>query len=206
VKESAVLRTESGRAEILLGPCTWLRVADNSSIRMVNSRLLETRVDLLGGSVVVDAVRVATNATLTLLVNHVAVVIANAGMYRVDFAPPRLKVASGKAAAGPANQAVPSGTAVALDPMALPEKFDKRSSDAFDTWNKSRFDFLAKERARYPDRRTQSLMAASTTAATTDAIPERGADYPRYDKYGPPPPIFANPSISGANAGCLGMR
>ena len=45
VKENQVLKTEDGRAEVLLNPGVFLRVAENSSFRMVSNRLTDTRVE-----------------------------------------------------------------------------------------------------------------------------------------------------------------
>ena len=41
-------------AEILLTPGVFLRVAENSSIKMISSRLIDTRVDLLSGSILIE--------------------------------------------------------------------------------------------------------------------------------------------------------
>src|SRR2546429_3861810 len=45
VKENWQLRTEEGRAEVLLTPGVFLRVSENSAIRMIANRLIDTRVD-----------------------------------------------------------------------------------------------------------------------------------------------------------------
>ncbi len=48
------LRTEDGRAEVLLTPGTFLRVGANSAVRMLSNQLDDTRVELLSGSAVLD--------------------------------------------------------------------------------------------------------------------------------------------------------
>src|SRR5579862_1047076 len=50
IKEKAELRTEEGRAEVLLTPGVVLRVGESSAIRMVTNRLIDTRVEFLSGS------------------------------------------------------------------------------------------------------------------------------------------------------------
>src|SRR5690242_14102448 len=55
IKENEIFRTEEGRAEILLTPGVFLRLAENSSIRMVSVRLTDTRVEVLSGSVMVES-------------------------------------------------------------------------------------------------------------------------------------------------------
>src|SRR5215469_15643424 len=44
------LRTEQGRAEVLLTPGVFLRMADNSAVRLLTSDLEDTHVELIGGS------------------------------------------------------------------------------------------------------------------------------------------------------------
>src|ERR1035441_2864301 len=45
IGEGVVLRTELGRAEVLLTPGVFLRIDENSSIRMVSNRLTDTRIE-----------------------------------------------------------------------------------------------------------------------------------------------------------------
>src|SRR5712672_2989788 len=46
IRENQELRTEDGRAEILLTPGVFLRMNENSSIRMESRRLTDTRVEI----------------------------------------------------------------------------------------------------------------------------------------------------------------
>src|SRR5215469_17958231 len=48
------LRTEDGRAEVLLTPGAFLRLSDHSSVRMLSNSLSDTRVEVLTGSVMVE--------------------------------------------------------------------------------------------------------------------------------------------------------
>src|SRR5258705_1387202 len=50
VKENMELRTEDGRAEVLLNPGVFLRLAENSAVRMVANKLSDTKVEFLSGS------------------------------------------------------------------------------------------------------------------------------------------------------------
>ena len=60
VPQGAELRTAQGHAEVELTPGVFLRMGDNSSIRMLSNDLANTRVELQTGSAIVDssAVRV----------------------------------------------------------------------------------------------------------------------------------------------------
>src|ERR1700691_1875481 len=54
MKNGSELRTEEGRAEVLLTPGTFLRVGANSAVRMISNDLDNTRVELLNGSAVLN--------------------------------------------------------------------------------------------------------------------------------------------------------
>src|SRR5712675_1746923 len=54
IKENAVLRTEEGRAEVLLTLGTILRTGENASFKMITTRLIDTRLELLSGSHLVE--------------------------------------------------------------------------------------------------------------------------------------------------------
>ena len=49
IKENQVLRTEEGRAEVLLTPGVFLRAGENTSFRMITNRLIYTRLEFLSG-------------------------------------------------------------------------------------------------------------------------------------------------------------
>ena len=49
-----VLQTDHGKAEMLLTPGVFLRLGDNSAVRMVEPSLTDTRVDLLRGRAMLE--------------------------------------------------------------------------------------------------------------------------------------------------------
>src|SRR5215831_16562499 len=53
LKENSVLKTEEGRAELLLTPGVFLRLGENSSVRMISNHLSDTRVEVLSGEALV---------------------------------------------------------------------------------------------------------------------------------------------------------
>src|SRR5690242_544330 len=55
VKENQVLRTEEGRAEVLLTPGVFARIGESSSIRMITNRLIDTRLEFLTGSMIMES-------------------------------------------------------------------------------------------------------------------------------------------------------
>jgi hypothetical protein len=90
------LRTQDGRAEVLLTPGTFLRVGANSAIRMLSNQLDDTRVELLSGSAVLNqGSDTLASTSVTILYNLDQVHIKKAGIYRFDAEPPQVKVESG---------------------------------------------------------------------------------------------------------------
>src|SRR5690348_9975179 len=55
VKENSTLKTEQGRAEILLTPGVYLRLGENSEVKMLDTRLLSTRIEFLAGSAILES-------------------------------------------------------------------------------------------------------------------------------------------------------
>jgi hypothetical protein len=146
VKEKMVLRTTEGRAEILLTPGVFLRVGENSSFRMITNRLIDTRLEILTGSAVVEADDVAKDTNLTVVANKAAVLIAKHGLYRFDMEPARVKVFDGVASVTTGEQTTPvaAGRMLSLDSeTASVEKFDKEATDALDRWSRRRAENVA---------------------------------------------------------------
>src|SRR5476649_147941 len=146
VKEDMTLRTEEGRAEILLSPGVFLRVGENSSFRMIANRLIDTRLEILTGSAVVEADEMAKDTNVTIVANKASILIAKHGLYRFDMEPARVKVFDGVASVTTGEQTAPvgAGRMLSLDNnTASVEKFDKEATDAFDRWSKRRAENVA---------------------------------------------------------------
>ena len=87
LKNNDELRTEEGRAEVLLSPGSFLRVAENSSIRMSSNRVTDTRIELLTGEArgeTVDPSKDKAAATvkgnaITIIYNDASVAIVKRG-------------------------------------------------------------------------------------------------------------------------------
>ena len=54
VKEGMIFRTEEGRAEVLLPPGIFFRMGESASFKMISNRLVDTRVELLTGSAILE--------------------------------------------------------------------------------------------------------------------------------------------------------
>jgi hypothetical protein len=146
IKEGSVLSTEDGRAEVLLTPGVILRLGDHASLKMITNRLIDTRVELLGGKAVVEADQTAKDTSVTIVVNNAAVSLPKPGIYRFNFAPAQLKVFKGEAAVledsetklvGAGRTCALGGTEVAV------KKFETDDTDALDNWSHRRAELMA---------------------------------------------------------------
>jgi len=54
MKTNQQLVTQDSRAEMLLSPGVILRAGEDSKVNMLSDRLEDTRVELVGGSIIVD--------------------------------------------------------------------------------------------------------------------------------------------------------
>jgi hypothetical protein len=147
VKENMELRTEDGRAEVLLNPGVFLRLSENSAIRMVSNKLSDSQVEFLAGSAMIEA-----SSQLAQKENSVAILykgttahLRKSGIYRFDSDPAQLKVYSGEAeVAGESNDlTVRSSHMVALDSLVAVEKFDAKDGDALSHWSERRGEYIS---------------------------------------------------------------
>jgi hypothetical protein len=146
MKENAILRTEAGRAEVLLTPGTVMRVGENAGLKMISNRLIDTRIELQSGSTEVETVQTAKDNKVTVVVQKGAATLDKAGIYRFDTAPARIKVFHGEAAVEINGETtlVSSGRMMLLDGSSLAvEKFNAEDTDALDHWSKQRGQLLA---------------------------------------------------------------
>ena len=84
IKEGGVLRTEEGRAEVLLTLGAVLRVADASSLTLLTNRLIDTRIELLKGTHILEVAEVQKDNNLTIIMKDATIVVTKRGLYRFD--------------------------------------------------------------------------------------------------------------------------
>jgi FecR protein len=143
MKENAELRSADGRAEVLLNPGAFLRLGENSAVRMVSNKLTDSRLEFLSGEAVVEADSSAAQGEeiVTVLYHDTAVRLRKAGIYRFDSDPAALRVYSGEAEIG--DQAIKAGKMIALDNPQSAEKFDNKDGDALTRWSKRRAEYIS---------------------------------------------------------------
>jgi hypothetical protein len=155
MKEQQVLKTAQGRAEVLLTPGVFLRVAENSEIKMLDNRLASTRVELLSGSVAIesDDPQMSTkDSPVTLIYKDYDIRMIKYGLLEVTTEPALMKVYKGEALVTTADSraTVREGHQLPFSAALLTEKFNDKVGDDLYLWSRDR---------------SQSLSAASMSSA-----------------------------------------
>jgi len=170
VPQGAELRTEEGRAEVLLTPGVFLRIGDHSSIRMVANDLADTQVQLQSGSAIVDSGEPNSGTSVTLIYKDWKVHFVQKGVYRINADPPSLWVRQGKAEVftGPSGEpvSVDRGMTLPFAQVLVPELPERLPNDALNDWANGR---------------SQSISADNAITAQIDEDPASVA--PGYDGF-----------------------
>jgi hypothetical protein len=147
VKRDMELRTEDGRAEVLLNPGVFLRLAENSSIRMIENRLSDSRVEFLSGSAMIEAsAQLAQKEnSVTILYKGSSAHLLKSGLYRFDSQPAEFRVYSGEAQldSGTNVLTLKAGKQVSLDGMVAVERFNPKDGDALSNWSQRRGEYIS---------------------------------------------------------------
>ncbi len=136
VKKGETLSTGSdGAAEVLLTPGVFLRMVENSAIRMDSVALTDTRVSVLQGSVMIECDEISKDNNVLFLVAGHEIEVRKKGVFRVDFDPAKLSVVQGEAfVADSTNMTVSSGKSVLLSaavPQPVKYALNKKTDDLY---------------------------------------------------------------------------
>ena len=135
------LRTAEGRAEVLLTPGVFVRIGARSTIRMVANELSDTRVELLGGSALVDSAEPTSGTSVTLIYKNWSVRFLEQGHYRIDTDPPRLSILQGKAEVSAGTEkavTVGRGKSLPFASVLVPQTSTDWPRDALSSWAEGR--------------------------------------------------------------------
>ena len=151
-----------GRAEILLNPGSFVRLAGNSTFEFASTSLEDLQLKLAGGSAMFEVI---TDNEFTFAVNtpKARFDITKSGVYRVDVLSDgtgKIEVWKGRASANGAEiksgrQATVNGNQTAI------VKFDRGDKDALETWSKGRAKELAKINARLQNSAVRTSLMSS---------------------------------------------
>src|ERR1039458_976399 len=133
VEPGQVLRTNQGKAEMLLVPGVFLRLGDNSAVRMVSPSLTDTRVEVLQGEAMVEADQVLNGNHLVISDSGVDTQIQKHGLYRFTTNPAQVAVYDGEAQVFVDERQIEVGKGkqftLAQNAAMKPQSFDRHLTD-----------------------------------------------------------------------------
>ena len=160
IKEQSVLSTGLGRAEVLLTPGVFLRVSENSAIKMLDNRLISTRVEIMSGSVIVesdDPQMSIKDSPVSLIYKDYEVRLVKHGLVEIGTDPAQMRVYKGEAVVAITTGATANERATVKEGHLLPfsaalltESFNDKVGDDLYIWARDR---------------SQSLSAANMSSA-----------------------------------------
>ena len=145
VAPGQVLRTGQGKAEMLLTPGVYLRIGDQSAVRMVNPSLTDTRVELLRGKAIVEAAQVRKENRIDVVDKGFNTILEKKGIYAFNADQPSVAVFDGQAKVqmDDRNIEVKKGKEFAFGVDVKPQKFDRDNTGDLYAWSKLRSEYLA---------------------------------------------------------------
>ncbi len=187
IKDGSTLRTEKGRAEILLTPGVFLRMDENSAIRMRSGALTDTRLDFLQGSLIVDSLDALADNHVVIQYKDSEIRFPKQGVYRLDFETATVQAYSGEA------EIAHDGKTSTIDDSHLffltldltTRKLDAGTEDEFYDW--------ARERSNQISAENQLAAQSGGDPADQDADPNALAG--PLPNYGLPAPGIGVPGI-----------
>ncbi len=145
LKDESVLKTGKGRAELLLTPGVFLRLDEETAVKMLSNSLSDTRIELLRGTVLLDNLNAPPSGAITLLYKGSSVHFPQPGIFRIDASLSELQAYSGQAEVRRG-----SGSASAVEAQHLYDfvlaftmlQFSDGDGDEFYDWAHNRSDLI----------------------------------------------------------------
>jgi hypothetical protein len=142
------LSTQNGKAEVLLTPGVFLRVGDNSSVKMIAESITDTQVQVDRGEAIIEVAEIHRENNLRVDENGAVTHLNKTGLYDFDADTGQIRVLKGEAIVQDADRQVKvkGGHELSLNaPKLKPEGFDKKAfeSDDLYRWSSLRSSYVA---------------------------------------------------------------
>ena len=95
LEEGQSLTTQAGKVEILLTPGVFLRVADNTSVKMISPNLANTKVQLDKGRAMVEVLEIRKENDIQIGQNDATTKLLKKGLYDFDADHQQIRVLKG---------------------------------------------------------------------------------------------------------------
>src|SRR3954452_5893896 len=138
--------TDIGKAEVLLTPGVFLRVGENSEVRMVSPSLINTQVEVSRGEVMLEVTGLVKDNNIQILNHGSSTKVEKNGLYRFTADdPPTAAVLDGKLSVAFRDHKIDlkKGKQVVLAADLNPGKFDSKKEDSLFAWSNVRSEYEA---------------------------------------------------------------
>jgi hypothetical protein len=135
------LSTDIGKAEVLLTPGVFMRLGDNTRVRMISPSLTNTQVEVKGGEVMVEADGLLKDNNIQVIDHGASITLAKNGLYRFTADDnPSAAVIEGRAEVyfGDKKVDLGKGHQTLLATSLAEQKFDTKKEDDLYAWSNER--------------------------------------------------------------------
>jgi hypothetical protein len=140
--KDALLETGDGRAEVLVTPGSFLRIGEQSAMRVLSASLEDAVLEIVRGTALLEYGEFTDINSITIKSGGWTMTFSKSGLYELDLTAGEFRVRSGEATVTPAGGApilVKEGRMLALNPgNSTVARFDKESSSALLRWSARR--------------------------------------------------------------------
>ena len=161
LRPGQALRTETGKAEVLLTPGTFVRLGEMSSMTMISPSLTNTQVRLDEGRAIVEVDEIHSQNNLQMIENGITTFLVKNGLYEFDADRQTVSVFDGQAVVQEGDRQIKlkGGHEFALSASkpAKAFKFDKKTAEDDDLY-------------RWASLRSSYVAEANTDAARTYVV------------------------------------
>jgi len=144
LKDGQELSTREGRVEVLLNPGVFLRVGENSTVKMVSGKLSNVQVELSRGVALLEVTELAKDNAVSMLVNQRTLNFTKMALVRMEFEN-GIKVYKGETQveAGGATQVLREGREMQFAEGNTVAKFDAKVGDPLYRWANRRAEYIS---------------------------------------------------------------
>lgn len=146
VMPGQVLGTGNGHTELLLNPGVFLRLGENSALKLIASSPDNTRVELLRGEALLEVLQFGTREFLEIIDRHAYTNMLKAGLYVFHAEGPIVQVYEGKVQVEDDRRSATFGQGKQLTMIGksmAPAKFDLTQRDNLYDWSAHRTRLIA---------------------------------------------------------------
>jgi hypothetical protein len=151
LKDGSILKTGKGRAELILTPGVFLRMDEETSVRMLANSLTDTRLEVVNGAVLLDSLNSPPADVVTLQYKSSQIHFPQPGIFRIDCNLDELQTYSGRAEVRRGSASATPVDSQHLYYFALEfttTKFGNGDQDEFYDWAHNRSDTIVEQNER----------------------------------------------------------